>query len=114
MGRAPKDNLPKELAEILAVIGANLTSARTEHQLTQIDLAKKSKVSVTTINEIESRRFRDIRISTLISLAKALDISFYNLLVSSDVSLERSDHAKLLKASEDIVRIVSKVKKSQK
>jgi transcriptional regulator with XRE-family HTH domain len=109
MGRPPKSDLHPELQKWLRQIGANLLSLRQEKGLTQAQLAAKSKISVTTINEAEARRFRDIRMSTLVSLAEGLDVSVSLLLRVSDVKLRSTDQARLLKASEDILRITKKL-----
>lgn len=54
------------------VLGQNLIAARTANQLTQTELAERSKVSRATIAEIESG-MADPRLSTLISIAEALN-----------------------------------------
>lgn len=109
MGRPPKNDLPADLAKWLHQIGANVRAFRQESGLSLAELAKRSKVSVTTINEIEARRFRDIRMSTIVGLARGLDISPLLLLRTSDVKLKSADQSRLLKASEDILRITKKL-----
>ena len=109
MGRPPKKDLPPDLAKWLQQIGANVAALRDETGLTLAELSKRSKVSVTTINEIESRRFRDIRMSTIVALANGLGISPMALLRGSDIKLKSSDQNRLLKASEDILRITKKL-----
>ena len=109
MGRPPKNDLPADLAKWLHQIGVNVQSFRKEAGLSLAELAKRSKVSVTTINEIESRRFRDIRMSTIVGLARGLDISPLLLLRTSDIKLKSSDQSRLLKAGEDILRITKKI-----
>lgn len=109
MGRRPTANLPPELANLIKQIGVNLTELRQARGLTQTDLAKRAKVSITTLNEIESRRFRDIRLSTLTALAVALSVPVPRLFQDSDVKLESKDKARLLKASEDLAKIVRRL-----
>ena len=108
MGRKPKADLPSDLTSVLERIGANLREARLGKGITQAALAKLSKISATTINEIETRRFRDIRVSTLLALSSPLDVEVSELLRPSDVKLSSSDRTRLLKASEDIARITKK------
>jgi transcriptional regulator with XRE-family HTH domain len=57
---------------------------RMTRELTQADLAKKSKVSQSTIAQIESGR-KDPSISTLKQIAEALDIELAILFASDDV-----------------------------
>jgi transcriptional regulator with XRE-family HTH domain len=109
MGRPPKSDIHPELQKWLRQIGANLQALRQDKGMTQAQLSKKSKISITTINEIESRRFRDIRMSTIVSLALGLDIQVIYLLRVSDIKLRATDQTKLLRASEDILRIAKKI-----
>src|SRR4051812_17919020 len=110
MGRPVKSHLPAELAGLLKQIGANLTDLRAKKGLSQAELARRSKISTTTLNEIESRQFRDVRLSTLSALAHALGVSVIEVLQSSDVEINSKDQARLLKASEAIVRITRKLR----
>lgn len=109
MGRAPKNDLHPDLLKWLQQIGANVAALRDESGLTLSELSKRAKVSVTTINEIESRRFRDIRMSTIVALAHGLNVSPMALLRGSDIKIKSSDQNRLLKASEDILRITKKL-----
>lgn len=113
MGRPPKKNLSPDLKEWLKVIGSNLTEIRESKEMSQAELARKAKVSHTTVNEIETRRFRDIRLSTLTSLARALGVSPMDLLGRSSLQMPRKDTARFLKASEEIERIIRKVRKQE-
>lgn len=111
MGRPPKTNLPNELTQLLKKVGSNLSAIRKEKGLTQSELARRSKVSITTINEIETRRiFRDIRLSTLTALSSALGVPATRFFWSSDLELHQRDQAQLLKASEAISRIAQKIR----
>lgn len=110
MGRPPKSNLPVEFAELLHQIGANIAFARKEQEISQAELARRAKISVTTLNEIETRQFRDIRLSTLSLIAKALALPVARLLDRSDIELSSRDQVQLLKASEAILRITRKLR----
>lgn len=109
MGRPPKKDLHPDLSKWLQQIGGNLAALREEAEMSQAELSRRSKVSLTTINEIESRRFRDIRMSTIVALARGLGTSPMLLLRSSELKLKSSDQTRLLKASEDILRITKKL-----
>lgn len=109
MGRTPKKDLHPDLLKWLHQIGANVAALREESGMTQTELSRRSKVSLTTLNEIETRRFRDIRMSTIIALARGLDVAAILLLRGSDVKLKSSDQTRLMKASEDILRIAKKI-----
>jgi transcriptional regulator with XRE-family HTH domain len=110
MGRKIKQNLPKDLSDLLELIGANLRDMRTSRGITQAALAKNSKVSTTTVSDLESKCARDVRLSTLTALARVLDCDVARLLVVSDLNLTAKDQARLLKASEDILKIARKVR----
>lgn len=111
MGRPAKPISSAELAKILDQVGANIRLHREGKEMSQIALAKRAKISLTTLNEIEGRRFRDIRLSTLSALAQALQVPFIKLLERSAVQeLSRTDQLQLLKASESIRRIAKKMK----
>jgi transcriptional regulator with XRE-family HTH domain len=109
MGRRPKSDLSPKLADLLKVIGRNIREIRQSQGLTQTDLAQRSKVSLTTLNEMETQAQRDVRLSTLVALAEVLSLPVAGLLMATDVRLESRDHARLLKASEDIQRIMRKI-----
>lgn len=78
--------------------------------LSQAELARRSKVSITTVNEIETRQFRDVRLSTLSALARTLQIPVVRLLQSPDFDLSSRDQTQLLRASEAIFRITRKLR----
>ena len=111
MGRPAKSDLPSELRDILHHLGANLIAAREERGMSQIDLANEAGISITTLNEIESRRHRDVRLSTLCAFSKVLKVSVIRLLHGSDLELDHRDQVQLLKASEAIFRISKKISK---
>lgn len=54
-------------------MGYKVKEAREEKRMTQEELAEKSGVSRPTIVAIESGKAEDVKISTLLKLAKALD-----------------------------------------
>lgn len=109
MGRPTKKDLPPDLVKWLNQIGANVRSTRQELKLSQAEVSKRSKVSITTLNHIESQRSRDIRMSTIVALATGMGVPPLLLLRVSDIKLKSSDHSRLLKASEDILRITKKL-----
>ena len=111
MGRPVKTNLSDDLLETLQRIGRNISAARSEKGISQAELARQAKISTTTLNEIESRQCRDIRVSTLSAIAAALDVSVGKLFASSDIDLSSRDQAQLLKASEVILKISRKIKR---
>lgn len=110
MGRTPKSHLPNELASLLRQIGNNIAAIRQEKGLSQAELARRSKISATTLNEIETRQFRDVRISTLTAVASTLKVSVVQFLESSDLQISNHDQAQLLKASEAILRVTRKIR----
>lgn len=57
----------------IAVIAGNIARLRREQKLTQSQLASRSGVHVTEVSRIE-RGLRDVRLSTLVRLARALGV----------------------------------------
>ena len=110
MGRPPKPELPFELKVLLKQIGINIRIIREERGISQAELARRSSISTTTMNEIETKRFRDIRLSTLTAISQALNVPVIEILKSTDVDLESKDQARLLKASEDLLKITKKLR----
>src|SRR5262245_22655820 len=110
MGRPHKKHLPLELSTVLRQIGANLAHLRRQKGFTQAEIARRSGISITTINEIETRQSRDIRLSTLSQIARCLDVEMLELMEGSDVELNSQDQAQLLKAGETILRITRKLR----
>lgn len=93
-------------------MGANIVFHRESGGISQTELARRSKVSLTTIHEIETKRFRDLRLSTLDSIARALKVPIDQLIRTSELDLNRQEEAQLLKASETILRITEKLRKN--
>lgn len=112
MGRSPKASLPTQLAFLLQQIGHNIGEFRREKGWTQAELARRAKVSITTLNEIETRQFRDVRLSTLSQIAVVLDVPVARLIHIPDLKLSGSEQAQLLKASEAIVKIAKRLQEN--
>lgn len=68
---------------IKIVLASRLRRRRRELDITQADLAKKAKVSQSTIAQIESST-KEPSLSTLIRLSEALKISVAELLLEGD------------------------------
>jgi transcriptional regulator with XRE-family HTH domain len=110
MGRPTKDSLPKDLSQLLHQIGSNISAIREDRELSQAALARHAHVSITTVNEIETRKSRDIQLSTLTSIARVLNVEVAQLLQGSDVELNSRDQEQLLKASDALLRITRKLR----
>lgn len=110
MGRPPKESLPPVLSELLLQVSRNIKYWRSEKNLTQKELSEKSKVSHTTLNQIETQHCRDIRLATLCSIAQALDVPVVALLERTNFGLSTKEQLKLLKASEALWKLAQKVK----
>ncbi len=108
MSRPTKTELPSELAKVLKVLSKNIKFLRKQEDLSQGDLASAAGISVTTLNEIESKAHRDIRVSTLVSIAESLDTNIIDLFLSPDAPHSPSDMEQLLQVSRTINRIVQK------
>lgn len=115
MGRPPKTNLPEELRSTLSTVGAHIRAQRELAGLSQVELARRAKISATTLNELEHHSFRDIRLSTIVAISQALKIPVAALFFQADLDLQEfSDHAQLLKASDTLSQIAKKIKSRHK
>lgn len=110
VGRPFKKDISTDLLALLERVGRNIAYYRAERSLSQVELARKSGVSVTTLNEIETFKPRDMRLSTLFAIARALGIPPVQLMSAAELDLSAKDHATLLKASEAIFRITKKLR----
>lgn len=63
-------------------MGYRVKEVREEKRMTQEELAKASGVSRTTIVAIESGEVKDVLVSTLFKLAKAMDVTVNDLFFS--------------------------------
>jgi transcriptional regulator with XRE-family HTH domain len=61
-------------------LGERIRQAREEYGMSQAELARRSKVSQTTMNEIEQGETLDPRVSRLIAVADVLHLSLDALL----------------------------------
>lgn len=109
MGRPPKNYKHPELLRLIKIVGANIKLIRESRQLSQAELARRASIAATTLNELETRSCRDIRLSTLIAIATALDEDVRGLFGESNVKMSSEDREKLLRASEDILKITRKI-----
>lgn len=60
-------------------MGYKIREIREERRMTQEELAKKSGVSRPTIIALESGAVKDVKVSTLLKLANALDTTVYSI-----------------------------------
>lgn len=91
MPRVNKQYEDKVLVRLVGQIGKLLRYYREEAQLSQNRLAKKSGVSISTINEIENCIVNDIRLSTVSTLARHLSIDPLKLMVTGNLVLPEDD-----------------------
>jgi len=111
MSRPTKSELPKELALVLKTLSKNIRSLRKEKDLSQADLAKAAGISVTTLNEFESKGHRDIRVSTLVSVANILNVNVLDLFLNSELPASSTEMEQLLQVSRTLNKIVQKKNK---
>lgn len=112
MGRVPKKSLPATLAFVLQQVGHSVQELRKAAKLTQAELARRAGISLTTLNELETRQCRDVRLSTLSQIASVLNTPVARLLQVPDVRLSQSEQTQLLTASEAIVRIAKRLREN--
>lgn len=96
MARVTKQYGDKQLEKYLKLLTHHLKALRESRELSIRDLEEASKVSFSTIHEIETLKVRDVRLSTLTALARSLDVSLIELikpLTTSAVSAREIDEA---------------------
>ncbi len=71
-------------------IGGRLRSARTRNGLTQVDLAKATRVGLATIRRIEQANFEP-RLATARKLAEAVDIRVEWLIFGLEMPADEKD-----------------------
>lgn len=76
--------------------------------MSQVELARLSKISTTTINEIERHRLGDIRLSTIAAISDVFGIPVTRLLATSDVDLTHRDRSRILRATQLIMAILNR------
>ena len=109
MGRLKKQYEDKDLSEALATVRRKLVIFRESLDLSQNELARRSGISLSTINDIENGLASDIRLSTIVSLATALKKNPIELLIPSDLKLKDSDRKDLEAAYVILKRLTTKL-----
>ena len=94
-----------ELSKQMATIGTAIKATREERKMQQNELARKANLSLTSLNLIENHKVHDVKVSTLLMLAKVLGVNATAFFRQSTLDLGAAESARLLKASEDILRI---------
>lgn len=59
---------------MLKALAENVKKHRESKGITQLELAAKAKLSISTISEVESRRVADVRLSTVVAIAEVLGV----------------------------------------
>ncbi|MDR3606010.1 MAG: helix-turn-helix transcriptional regulator [Oligoflexia bacterium] len=85
----------KQLKPALETLGAQLKAFRESKSFSQNELAKVAKIALSTVNELENNVAKDVRLSTIASIAEALDVDLHQLMFSSGLSLSDSDKSAL-------------------
>ena len=87
----------------MSIIGERIADARKSKNLTQKELGDLVDVSESTIARFE-KNIREPRVSTLLSLAKVLDVHYEYLMgISDKTNLSNNDIKK------DIIRLLNKL-----
>lgn len=74
------------MLEEVAIDGGKIRSLREQRGWTQKDLALKAGVDQSLISALETDRKEDVRFSTIMALARALNVKPHQLLTSSESS----------------------------
>lgn len=102
MGRLRKQYNIRELNELASNVAYKVRLLREKEGISQSELARRSSVSHSTINEFENSIATDIQFSTVCQLAKGLKKKFFDLISASDLELTDPDRKEFLKATDDI------------
>ena len=87
MAKAETKNYPPEIVELYRHIAKNVRALRKERELSQRQLAQAVGMNQSTINELENDVIRDMRLTTIGKLAKALDVKILDLIAPSGLDL---------------------------
>ncbi len=80
MGRHLKGISNKSLKKLIKRISKNLQTIRNSKGLTLQTLATRANIATSTLWELENEKVEDFRITTLISIADALEVDLLKLL----------------------------------
>lgn len=81
MAKAETKNYPPEVIDLYRHIARNVRTLRKERELSQRKLAQAVGMNQSTINELENDIVRDMRLTTVGKLARALGVEISDLLV---------------------------------
>jgi len=114
MARISKQYNDKDLQELLKNISKNVKAFREAKAWSRNKLSKATgkddRIAVSTISEIEAGKIRDLRLSTVTALGRALGRNSLELLVSSDLQMTASDQ----KSLEHAIELLAALSRKQK
>ncbi len=102
MARQRKQYSIEELRELVHRVSCKVRQLRQGLGISQSELARRSGVAHSTINEIENGVARDLQISTVCQLARGLKVTSLHLLAESDMILADPDGREFVEAVGDI------------
>jgi transcriptional regulator with XRE-family HTH domain len=85
MGRKSKEHKDAELEALAGNLAANVKTCRGARKLSQLQLAAMAGVSITTISEIENGKAENVRLKTITSLARQLNVDSLYLLKKKSI-----------------------------
>ncbi|MBY0314008.1 MAG: helix-turn-helix transcriptional regulator [Bdellovibrionales bacterium] len=71
----------KDLGKLMGKIAQNVREGRIQSKLSQQALAERSGIAITTLSDIELAKAYNLKLSTLVSLARELKLKILDLLV---------------------------------
>lgn len=110
MPRQKKSYGDGELSVILKLISRKLKIFREELGISQNELSRRSRVALSTINEIENEVVRDLRLSTITCLARHLKRKPIEFITDSDLKLSDPDLSDLKRTAYLLNRILHKIR----
>jgi transcriptional regulator with XRE-family HTH domain len=109
MAKAETKNYPAEIVELYRHIAKNVRALRKEKELSQRQLALAVGMNQSTINELETDVIRDMRLSTVGKLAKALEVEISDLLVPKGFNVSAKGKKEFKEALQVLKKIYAQV-----
>ena len=101
----------KELAEGVKYFAGNVKALLEEKDMSQSELSRRSKVALSTINEILNYEATDLRFSTAVMIGRALKVSWHQLVLPPEIAklLKSDDIKSLVEAHKLITKVLHKL-----
>ncbi len=107
MAKAPTKEYPTEIVALYRHLARNVRALRKERELSQRQLAQVVGMNQSTINELENDVVRDMRLTTVGKLARALGVGIVDLLAPKGFSVSVEQKKEFKRALDSLKKIYS-------